>query len=249
MQKIISKKFGSLKYFTVYLHINNLKQNKMRKFKNRTTVKDRLNENKFSLLDITIWVSICVSALILCSTTANAQINTNGCSDPLAENYNPFVTNSTPSACVFFDASEVNLYGFNTTAIASIMTPTLSTFNPNKLIVKYKEVGTNGWTTIKLKINEETFNHSGRIDTLGVSFWYFDTKVGSGANCVSNGNRYHVFVRLNSLDTDTNYKVKMKFKGQSLIGGSNQTTMKSATDNTKSFMYEAPYTTNNPTYN
>ena len=82
-----------------------------------------------------------------------------------------------------------------------------------------------------------------------MSFWYFDSKVGSGANCVSHGNRYHAFVRLNNLNTDTNYKVKMRFKGQSLIGGSNKTTMRSATDNTKSFIYEAPYTTNNPVYN
>jgi len=224
----------------------------MRKFKTRKSMEFKLNENKFSLLDLIVWICLTfllsLVMLLICSTTASAQ-TTVGCTDPLAENYNPSVMISSPADCVFFDSNEINFFGFNTTAIASIMTPTLSTFNPNKLIVKYKEVGTNGWTTIKLKIDEETFNHSGRIDTLGVSFWYFDAKVGSGANCVSHGHRYHAFVRLNNLNTDTNYKVKMRFKGQSLIGGSNKTTMRSATDNTKSFIYEAPYTTNNPTYN
>lgn len=224
----------------------------MRKFKKRKSMECKLNESRFSVLDMIIWLCLtfCMALvmLLVCTTTASAQ-TTVGCTDPLAENYNPSVMVSSPADCVFFDANEVNFFGFNTTAIASIMTPTISTFDVKRLIVKYKEVGTNGWTTIKLKINEETFNHSGRIDTLGVSFWYFDTKVVSGNSCVSNGNRYHAFVRLNNLDTDTNYKVKMKFKGQSLIGGGNQTTMKSATDNTKSFMYEAPYTTNNPTYN
>tara|TARA_R110002050_G_C8913595_1_gene510952 strand:+ start:68 stop:730 length:663 start_codon:yes stop_codon:yes gene_type:complete len=220
----------------------------MRKFKNRQTMQDRLNERKFSILDLTIWLSICLSVLMLSSSSANAQ-TTVGCTDPLADNYNPSVMMGNQADCVFFESSEINFFGFKTTAIASIMTPTISTFDVKRLIVKYKEVGTNGWTTIKLNIDEETFNHSGRIDTLGVSFWYFDTKVVSGNSCVSNGNRYHVFVRLNNLDTDTNYKVKMKFKGQSLIGGSNQTTMKSAADNTKSFMYEAHYPTNNTTYN
>ena len=218
----------------------------MRKFKNRQSIQDRLNERKFNLLDLAVWISISLSALILCSSSANAQIITYGCHDPLASNYAPANMVSQPQSCVFFDASEINFFGFNTTAIASIMTPSIGTFNPNKLIVKYKEVGTNGWTTIKLLINEETFNHSGRIDTLGVSFWYFKAMVD---DCVSNGNRYAVYVRLNNLNTNTNYKVKMKFKGQSLIGGSNQTTMKSATDNTKSFMYEAPYTTHPIQYN
>tara|TARA_R110002012_G_scaffold2614_1_gene12509 strand:- start:725 stop:1399 length:675 start_codon:yes stop_codon:yes gene_type:complete len=224
----------------------------MKNLIDRNKLDKNLNKNKFSLLDLIIWVcltfSLSLVMLLICSTTANAQ-TTVGCTDPLAENYNPSVMISNPAHCVFFDSNEINFFGFNTTAIASIMTPTISTFNVKKLIVKYKEVGTNGWTTIKLKIDEETFNHSGRIDTLGVSFWYFHTKVGSGTNCVSHGNRYHAFVRLNNLNTDTNYKVKMRFKGQSLIGGSNKTTMRSATDNTKSFMYEAPYTTNNPVYN
>tara|TARA_R110002012_G_scaffold315281_1_gene528962 strand:+ start:86 stop:760 length:675 start_codon:yes stop_codon:yes gene_type:complete len=224
----------------------------MRKFKKRKSMECKLNESRFSVLDLIIWVcltfSIALVMLLICTTTANAQ-TTVGCTDPLADNYNPSVVVSSPADCVFLDANEINFFGFNTTAIASIMTPTTSTFNVKKLIVRYKEVGTNGWTTIKLKINEETFNHSGRVDTLGISFWYFHAKVGSGVNCVSHGDRYHAFVRLNNLNTDTNYKVKMKFKGQSLIGGSNKTTTRSATDNTKSFMYEAPYTTHPIQYN
>jgi len=224
----------------------------MRKFKKRKSLQCKLNENKFSILDMIIWICLtfCLALLMLliCTTSANAQ-TTQGCADPSAENYNPSVVGGNAADCLFLDSSPINFYGFNTTAIASLKTPSINSFNVNKLIIRYKKVGTNGWTTIKLKIDEETFNHSGRIDTLGVSFWYFKHYVGSGSNCVSDGNRYFAFVRLNNLDTNTNYKVKMKFKGQSLIGGSNQTTMRSATDNTKSFMYEAPYTTNNTTYN
>tara|TARA_R110002050_G_scaffold273771_1_gene417947 strand:+ start:75 stop:743 length:669 start_codon:yes stop_codon:yes gene_type:complete len=222
----------------------------MRKFKNRKSIELKLNENNFSILDVVIWVCLSMVVLMLCTTSANAQITTYGCTDSLASNYNPNVNLSNPSSCVFFDASEVTFYGFNTTAIASIKTPTIDTFNPSKLIVRYKRVGDNSWTKIKLKIDEETFKQSGRIDTLGVSFWYFQSRVGTNAsNTQIDGGRYNVFVRLNNLDTDTDYKVKMKFKGQSLVGGANKTSNKSATDNTKSFMYEAAYTNHLVQYN
>ena len=226
----------------------------MRKFKNRKSIDTKLNDNKFSLLDLIVWVCLSFSfalvMLLICSTTASAQVNIYGCTDTIAENYNPNVINSSPSDCMFFDASDVIFYGFNTTAIASIKTPTLSTFNPSKLILKYKKVGTNGWTTLKFKINEETFKQSGRIDTLGVSFWYFESRIGTTTlNTIIYSVSYNVFVRLNNLDTDTEYKVKMKFKGQSLIGGSNKTSTNSATDNTKSFMYEAAYTNHSILYN
>jgi len=184
--------------------------------------------------------------LVMLSFQVKAQVIVNGCTDSTAINYNSSTLIVNDGSCIYPEASNGLSHGFNSTALVQLTSPSANVFLFDKLVIKYKIAGTSGWTKIVFPITTLPYDslHGGYIDTLGVSMWYFRSKIQNTiGNVIDDGYRFKFTVRLNNLDPLTTYKSKIFLKGNHVFTGANKTNKLSNTFTTWNNPIEAPMPT------
>jgi hypothetical protein len=182
--------------------------------------------------------------LVMLSFQVKAQVVQMGCTDPIAYNYNPSLVIADNGSCIYTEASFNNAQGFNSTAMIQLKSPTANVFVFDKLVLKYKIAGTNGWTNIVFPVTALPYDslYGGYIDTLGVSLWFFRNYFqNSFGQMTDDGYRFTFTVRINNLDPLTTYKTRILLKGNNVFTGENKTNTLTNEITTWNNSLEAPF--------
>jgi len=163
--------------------------------------------------------------LVMLSFQVNAQA-INGCTDPIGLNYYQNPSAVEDGSCIYADVSQHNTGGWATTAVCQITSPSIHIFNFNKVVLKYREVGTSAWTKIVFPLTPLAVGvpKGGLIDTLNLSLWYSQSiQLDMFGQIIPDGARHFINLRINALENNTQYQTKMWLKGTDVMTGLNRT--------------------------